>query len=126
MTDIILAPADFRSPAILLSGPVGYDMYASFRDQLAAAPQEGLIVVELSTLGGDPEVARMMGEDVRYHSELEPGKTPFRVPRQGGDLFGRLDLHELLHAGKPLPDARHPPNDPRAQAVESSSRSMGR
>jgi ATP-dependent protease ClpP protease subunit len=28
------------------------------------------VVVELSTLGGDPEVARMMGEDVRFHSEL--------------------------------------------------------
>jgi hypothetical protein len=26
--------------------------------------------VELSTLGGDPEVARMMGEDVRFHSDL--------------------------------------------------------
>jgi hypothetical protein len=31
-------------------------------------------VVELSTLGGDPEVARMMGEDVRYHSDLEPDR----------------------------------------------------
>jgi hypothetical protein len=47
-------------------------MYARFRDQLGRAPEQGLVVVELSTLGGDPEVARMMGEDVRYHSELEP------------------------------------------------------
>jgi ATP-dependent protease ClpP protease subunit len=29
------------------------------------------VVVELSTLGGDPEVARMMGEDIRFASELE-------------------------------------------------------
>jgi hypothetical protein len=28
-----------------------------------------LIVTELSTLGGDPEVARMMGEDIRFHSD---------------------------------------------------------
>ena len=77
MTDQLLSPPDFRSPAIALSGPVDYDMYQSFRDQLEHAPDEGLIVVELSTLGGDPEVARMMGEDVRFHSDLEPGKRRF-------------------------------------------------
>src|ERR1700710_2857567 len=47
-------------------------MYREFRQGLAAAPDKGLVVIELSTLGGDPEVARMMGEDVRFHSELEP------------------------------------------------------
>jgi hypothetical protein len=67
-----LTPADFRSPAILLSGTVDYAMYSSFREQLECAPSEGLVVIELSTLGGDPEVARMMGEDVRYHSDLDP------------------------------------------------------
>jgi ATP-dependent protease ClpP protease subunit len=77
MTDQPLAPAMFRSPAVLLSGPVDYDMYSRFREQLAAAPEEGLVVIELSTLGGDPEVARMMGEDVRFHSDLEPGKRRF-------------------------------------------------
>jgi hypothetical protein len=30
---------------------------------------DGLVVTELSTLGGDPEVARMMGEDIRFHSD---------------------------------------------------------
>jgi hypothetical protein len=45
-------------------------MYSSFREQLGRAPEKGVVVVELSTLGGDPEVARMMGEDVRYHSDL--------------------------------------------------------
>ena len=34
-----------------------------------APKKEGLVVTELSTLGGDPEVARMMGEDIRFHSE---------------------------------------------------------
>jgi ATP-dependent protease ClpP protease subunit len=62
---------NFRDPAIILSGPVDYEMYEKFRTQLGNAPPEGLIVMELSTLGGDPEVARMMGEDVRFHSELE-------------------------------------------------------
>ena len=67
-----LNPSAFRSPAILLSGGVDYDMYATFRAQLLNAPEKGLVVVELSTLGGDPEIARMMGEDVRFHSELAP------------------------------------------------------
>jgi hypothetical protein len=49
-------------------------MYAAFRDGLANAPSKGLVVTELSTLGGDPEVARMMGEDVRFHSELDPSR----------------------------------------------------
>ncbi|MBA2587285.1 MAG: peptidase S14 [Alphaproteobacteria bacterium] len=72
MTTPLLSAPDFRDPAIILSGTVDYDMYNRFRQQLAEASDEGLIVVELSTLGGDPEVARMMGEDVRYHSDLEP------------------------------------------------------
>jgi ATP-dependent protease ClpP protease subunit len=80
MTDAPPAPAPaetlsaerFRAPTILLSGPVDYAMYENFRRQLDAAPAEGLIVTELSTLGGDPEVARMMGEDIRFHTEMEP------------------------------------------------------
>lgn len=72
MTD--LAPIAFKDPAILLAGDVDYAMYERFRDQLAAAPGEGIVVVELSTLGGDPEVARMMGEDIRFRSEVEPGR----------------------------------------------------
>ena len=72
--DAALTAEAFKSPAILLSGTVDYDMYNSFRAQLADAPADGLIVVELGTLGGDPEVARMMGEDVRFHSDLGPGR----------------------------------------------------
>src|ERR1700760_449147 len=67
-----LSPIDFKNPAILLSGAVDYNMYIAFRNQLIGAPLEGLVVVELSTLGGDPEVARMMGEDVRFHSDIAP------------------------------------------------------
>lgn len=67
-----LTPPDFRAPAVLLSGPVDYDMYRSFRDQLGQSDERSLVVVELSTLGGDPEVARMMGEDIRFASEITP------------------------------------------------------
>jgi len=66
-----LQAGDFRFPSIALSGPVDYGMYNWFRQQLANAPLQGVVVIELSTLGGDPEVARMMGEDVRFHSDLE-------------------------------------------------------
>ncbi|MCB8829470.1 hypothetical protein LJD47_31130, partial [Escherichia coli] len=69
-----LSPADFAKPAILLSGTVDQAMYARFREQLDIAPTEGLCVIGLSTLGGDPEVARMMGEDVRFHSDVAPGR----------------------------------------------------
>ena len=64
-----LLPQDFNSPDFLLGGPVDYDMYKNFRSQLDSSKKEGLVVTELSTLGGDPEVARMMREDIRFHSE---------------------------------------------------------
>ena len=34
MTDTTLAPADFRDPAILLSGTIDYALYERFRQQL--------------------------------------------------------------------------------------------
>ncbi len=64
----------FRTPSIMLSGEVGYPMYERFRDQFAASLDSQLVVIELSTLGGDPEVARMMGEDVRFHSDPQTDK----------------------------------------------------
>jgi ATP-dependent protease ClpP protease subunit len=69
-----LKPSDFSAPAILLAGPVDYDMYKDFRAQLDRSTKEGRVVTELSTLGGDPEVARMMGEDILFHSESSPGR----------------------------------------------------
>lgn len=68
----VLTPQDFDAPRIMLAGTVDYAVYERFRQQLAQAPAEGLIVTELSTLGGDPEVARMMGEDIRFHSDIGP------------------------------------------------------
>jgi hypothetical protein len=52
---LTLKPVDFAGPRIRLAGEVDYGMYNSFRDQLDAAPRDGLVVVELSTLGGDPK-----------------------------------------------------------------------
>jgi len=45
-----LEPRDFASPAILLGGPVDYDIYKTFRSRLDSARKEGLAVTELSTL----------------------------------------------------------------------------
>lgn len=72
-TGVLTAEA-FDAPRILLAGAVDYAMYDRFRDQLAATPKTGLTVIELSTLGGDPEVARMMGEDVRFQSDINPSR----------------------------------------------------
>lgn len=69
-----LAPAALRAPAILLSGTIDHDMYRDFRRQLDAAGGRDLVVVELTTLGGDPEVARMMGEDIRLLGQTDPGR----------------------------------------------------
>jgi ATP-dependent protease ClpP protease subunit len=57
------------NPHVHLSGTVDQAMYADFRNQLAAAPQSGTLVIAISTLGGDPEVARLMGDEVRLMRE---------------------------------------------------------
>jgi hypothetical protein len=49
-------------------------MCTAFRDGLTKAASDGVVMTGLSTLGGDPEVARMMGEDVRFHSEMNPDR----------------------------------------------------
>ena len=53
------------NPHIRLSGPVDQMMYSSFRQQLEQCPGEGTLVIALTTLGGDPEVARTMADDIR-------------------------------------------------------------
>lgn len=64
-------------PHIHLSGPVDQAMYASFREQLAGAPKEGTLVVAISTLGGDPEVARLMGDELRLLREYNKREILF-------------------------------------------------
>jgi hypothetical protein len=74
MVNETLPATAFKSPAIALSGVVDYEMYTKFRTQFDKASDQNIVVIELSTLGGDPEVARMMGEDVRFASEMEPAR----------------------------------------------------
>lgn len=64
MTDPKCYPL-LATPHVRLSGTIDQPMYARFTEQLAAAPAEGSIVVAVTTLGGDPEIARTMGEDIR-------------------------------------------------------------
>lgn len=52
-------------PHIQLHGVVDDMMYARFKTQLAEAPQQGPLVVAITTLGGDPEMGRAMGDDIR-------------------------------------------------------------
>lgn len=65
------------SPHVVLHGPVDHDMYANFRQQLASAPADGPLVVAISTLGGDPEVARLMGDELRLLREYTGRETLF-------------------------------------------------
>ncbi|WP_343520380.1 ATP-dependent Clp protease proteolytic subunit [Sphingomonas sp.] len=65
------------APHISLSGTVDQAMYQSFRDQLAAAPPEGTLVVAISTLGGDPETARLMGDEIRLLRDYTGRETLF-------------------------------------------------
>jgi len=58
-------------PHIRLSGTVDQAMYATFREALDACPGEGTIVIALTTLGGDPEVARTMADDIRLLTEQD-------------------------------------------------------
>lgn len=57
------------SPQLRLVGGIDEAMYAEFRNQLAAAPGDGPLVIALTTLGGNPEIARAMGDDVRLMSD---------------------------------------------------------
>jgi ATP-dependent protease ClpP protease subunit len=72
MASQLLPASAFQNPAVALSGVVDYNMYVAFRQQFGNASAQDFVVIELATLGGDPEVARMMGEDVRFATEMAP------------------------------------------------------
>jgi ATP-dependent protease ClpP protease subunit len=71
MSDPNSYPA-LAAPHVRLAGNVDYDMYRAFQDGIAAAGDADPLVISITTLGGDPEVARAMGEDIRllgaYHT----------------------------------------------------------
>lgn len=56
-------------PQIRLHGTVDDVMYDSFREQLEASNGKPTIALAITTLGGDPEVARAMGDDIRLMCE---------------------------------------------------------
>ncbi len=56
-------------PHIRLIGHVDEAMYKVFRDQLRDAPPDGPLAVAITTLGGDPEIARTMADDIRLLRE---------------------------------------------------------
>lgn len=64
-------------PHVQLHGPVDEAMYANFKGQVANAPADGPLVVSLTTLGGDPEMARAMGDDVRLLRDYTGRETLF-------------------------------------------------
>ncbi len=64
-------------PHVVLQGNVDQLMYQNFRNQLETAPIDGTLVFAISTLGGDPEVARLMGDEVRLIREFEGRETLF-------------------------------------------------
>jgi ATP-dependent protease ClpP protease subunit len=101
------------APHVQLHGTVDDAMYASFKDQLAAAPTDGPLVVSITTLGGDPEMARAMGDTIRLLREytgrdaLFLGKvavysagatfmSSFPVDRRFLTKNSRLMIHERL------------------------------
>jgi ATP-dependent Clp protease, protease subunit len=74
------SPTDYpllASPHVRLHGTIDDALYDSFCAQLAAAPPEGSLVFAITTLGGDPEVARAMGDDVRLLREYTGRETLF-------------------------------------------------
>lgn len=65
------------TPHVRLWGTVNDQMYAAFRQQLADAPADGPIIFSITTLGGDPEMARAMADDVRLLRDYTGRETLF-------------------------------------------------
>jgi ATP-dependent protease ClpP protease subunit len=65
------------TPHIQLHGTVDDRMYDSFKNQLANAPADGPLVVSITTLGGDPEMARAMGDTIRLLRDYTGRETLF-------------------------------------------------
>ena len=64
-------------PHVQLHGTVDDAMYNSFKQQLLDAPMDGPIVFSVTSLGGDPEMGRAMGDDVRLLRDYSGRETLF-------------------------------------------------
>lgn len=94
-------------PHIQLHGPVDDMMYSNFKLQLANAPTEGPIVLSITTLGGDPEMARAMGDNIRLLREYSGRETLFlgkvAVYSAGATLMSAFPVqHRFLTHGTRL------------------------
>lgn len=94
-------------PHIQLYGTVDEVMYAGFKDQLAAAPADGPLVVSITTLGGDPEMARAMGDSIRLLRDYTGRDTLFlgkvAVYSAGATLMSAFPVeHRFLTRGTRL------------------------
>ena len=59
------ASQSLASPGIRLYGTMDAGMYAEFTEMLAEQAPGGPIVIALTTMEGDPEIARSMADDIR-------------------------------------------------------------
>ena len=64
-------------PHVQLHGTVDDAMYTNFKGQVFNAPADGPLVVAITTLGGDPEMGRAMGDDIRLLREYTGRETLF-------------------------------------------------
>ncbi|PNG25046.1 peptidase S14 [Methylocella silvestris] len=64
-------------PDIRLAGQVNDSMHEKFQGQLAALSGAGPFVIAMTTLGGDPEVARAMAADLRLLRAAEDARFIF-------------------------------------------------
>lgn len=90
--------ARLSRPDIRLAGPVNDAMHEKFQGQLAALSGAGPFVIALTTLGGDPEVARAIGAELRLLRAAEGSRFIF---------FGKSAVYSAgvtLMAAFPLPD----------------------
>jgi ATP-dependent protease ClpP protease subunit len=70
MTEPPRPPAELARPAVRLHGEVGDPMLQSFLDGLLAAEEEeGPLVLELTTTGGDADVGLRIATDLRLFRE---------------------------------------------------------
>lgn len=64
-------------PHIRLFGTIDEALYKKFRKDVDASSDRDTLVISLCTLGGDPEIARAMGDDVRLLREFNSKKMIF-------------------------------------------------
>jgi ATP-dependent protease ClpP protease subunit len=67
-------PMSLASPQILLAGTIDETLYRGFREQISSAADADPLVLQLTILGGDPEIARAIGEDIRLAKAANGGR----------------------------------------------------